>query len=130
MLPQAHKLTSSRDFSTVFRQGKRAGRSTVVCHFWHPCLSTVPVDPNYGSPKVGLVVGKGVGNSVTRHRLSRVIRHVVRPYLETLPAGSWLVVRALPPAGTANHQEVVSDITTALGAVLRKMPDAFPIERL
>lgn len=126
MLPKAQKITRSEDFSKVFRSGKRAGRSTVVCHFWHPCLANAAQDIATGPAKAGLVVGKVVGNSVTRHRVSRVLRHSLRVHLATMPPGSMVVIRALSPAGTAAHAEIVADVAATLAAVVKKLPAEFP----
>jgi ribonuclease P protein component len=68
------------------------------------------------SPKVGFSVSKAVGNSVTRHAVSRRLRHVMRDHLGELPAGSRLVVRALPSAATASSAELDAQVSDALSA--------------
>jgi ribonuclease P protein component len=53
----------------------------------------VPVaapDPADAPPRAGLVVSRAVGGSVVRHRVARRLRHLLRPRLATLPAGSVL----------------------------------------
>ena len=45
---------------------------------------------------MGFVVSKKIGNAVVRNRVTRRLREIVRPHLETLPAGSAIVLRALP----------------------------------
>jgi ribonuclease P protein component len=64
--------------------------------------------------RAGFVVSKAVGNSVVRHRVSRRLRHLVSARLGTLPAGSALVVRALPPSATASSAELGADLDAAL----------------
>jgi ribonuclease P protein component len=71
--------------------------------------------------KVGFVVSKAVGNSVVRHRVSRKLRHVVRDRLDALPAGTSLVVRALPAAAEASSAELADDLDSALRR-LRLLP--------
>ena len=65
-------------------------------------------------PLVGFVVGKNVGGSVQRHRVARRLRAQVAQRLETLPAGSGTVVRALPPAAVLTSAELGSGLDKAL----------------
>ncbi|QUF01906.1 ribonuclease P protein component [Actinosynnema pretiosum subsp. pretiosum] len=114
MLPAAGRLTRSQDFGLVVRRGRRAGRPRLVVH------AMIPVQPTLDAEsKVGFVVSKAVGNSVVRHRVSRRLRHVLRDRLASLPAGSSLVVRALPPAATASSAELAEDVDAALRRLVR-----------
>ncbi len=72
------------------------------------------------SPRAGLVVSRAVGGSVVRHRVARRLRHLLRPRLATLPAGSRLVVRALPAAADAPSSVLGDDLDSGLRAVLRR----------
>ena len=77
------------------------------------------LDPAAGDPlpvaRAGFVVGRSVGGSVVRHRTVRRLRHLVRDRLGLLPAGSLLVVRALPPAAEADSGTLGRDLDGALG---------------
>jgi ribonuclease P protein component len=75
-------------------------------------------------PRAGLVVSKAVGGSVVRHRVSRRLRHLLAPRLSTLPAGSLLVVRALPPSASASSAELAEDLDSGLNSALRKASGA------
>jgi ribonuclease P protein component len=72
------------------------------------------LDPAAGDPlpvaRAGFVVGRAVGGSVVRHRTVRRLRHLVRDRLRLLPAGSLLVVRALPPAAEADSAQLGRDL--------------------
>jgi ribonuclease P protein component len=52
----------------------------------------------------------------------RRLRHLVRDHLDTLSAGTLLVVRALPSAARASGEQLERDLSTALGVVLRRPP--------
>ncbi|WP_158879705.1 ribonuclease P protein component [Amycolatopsis anabasis] len=106
MLPAAARLRRSEDFRVVMRKGSRAGRRRLVVH----ALNTA--NPP-GPARAGFVVSKAVGNSVVRHRVTRRLRHLVAARLGTLPPGSSLVIRALPPAATATSMELGSDLDAA-----------------
>ena len=101
----------------VLRRGSRAGRRRLVVH----ALTTDPsgaadtVQSNtVSAARAGFVVSKAVGNSVVRHRVTRRLRHLVSARLGTLPPGSALVVRALPPSATASSAELGADLDAAL----------------
>ena len=70
------------------------------------------------SPRAGFVVGKGVGNSVVRHRVTRRLRAVVRDELHRLPSGADLVVRARPEAAEATSERLRADLVAGLDRVL------------
>ncbi len=77
-----------------------------------------------GAPRAGFVVSKAVGNAVVRHRVTRRLRHLVRPRLDQLPPGALLVVRALPPSATASSAELADDLDSGLRAARRKLSGA------
>ena len=62
----------------------------------------------------GLIISKGVGGSVLRHRVARQIRHGLRDHLDQLPVGALLVVRALPNSSTADFKKELSIIIPKL----------------
>lgn len=103
------------DFTLAVRRGRRAGRPTVVVHLLHPDQEPDPAVP----PLVGFIVARTVGNAVVRNTTRRRLRHLMRRHLDRLPAGSLLVVRANPRAGTARPDELAADLESALDRLLR-----------
>ncbi len=116
MLPAPHRLTRGDDLRRVSRRGRRSGSNTLVVHLLahDPASEDTPGPPT----RVGFVVGRTVGNSVTRHRVQRRLRHLCRERLATFPPGSELVVRALAPAGGATYQELGADLDRCLQRAL------------
>jgi ribonuclease P protein component len=45
--------------------------------------------------KVGLIINKSVGGSVSRHRIARQIRHLMMHHVQTLPSDTYMVIRVL-----------------------------------
>jgi ribonuclease P protein component len=74
--------------------------------------------PEGAGPRAGFVVGKAVGNSVVRHRVTRRLRAVVRDELHRLPDDADLVVRARPEAAEASSERLRADLVTGLDRVL------------
>jgi len=114
MLDRAHRLTSSTAFAEAVRRGRRAGSSLLVVH-----LRLDPSADPGGAPRAGFVVGKAVGNAVTRNLVKRRLRHLTREQLPALPGGSVLVVRALAPAATASSADLSDALRTLVQRVTR-----------
>ena len=117
MLPRPHKLTSSADFKAAMKEGVRAGSRTLMVH-----VRTRPDVAVEGGPRFGLVVSKQVGNAVTRHAVSRKLRHTVvqRSIVDKLPRECDVVIRALPRSAAATSDELAHDLEKALEKVQKK----------
>lgn len=105
MLTRAHRLTDSESFRRTVRMGVRAAGPHLVVH-----AAYADVD----APQVGFVVGKSVGNSVTRSLVSRRLRHAMREHLGAVPAGTQVVVRALPSAAAASYRQLSDELARTL----------------
>lgn len=109
MLSAHARLRRSSDIATVLRRGSRHSSELIVLHVLREAGD---------STHVAFAVGKNVGNSVVRHRVTRRLRHVVQDALPTLPPGSHVVVRAMPACGAATFPELRASMTTAVAKVL------------
>jgi len=121
VLPAQARLRRRPEFTAVVRSGRRVGRPTMVLHYLpqRPVLRDGAVAyPGERGPRAGFVVGKAVGNSVVRHRVTRRLRALVREELHRLPDGADLVVRARPEAGSAEFTQLRRDLATGLDRVL------------
>lgn len=109
-----HRLSSADEFRAVTRGGARSARSHVVVH-----LSQLTQGED--APRVGFVVSKRIGNAVVRNRVTRRLREIIRPHLATLPAGSAIVVRALPGIDEQPFRALKDDVDSALGSASGKL---------
>ena len=124
MLPAQARLRRRPEFTAVVRSGRRAGRPTLVLHYLpeRPVVrSGGPLDPPAG-PRAGFVVGRSVGNSVCRHRVTRQLRHLLAPQLHRLPPTADLVVRARPEAAGAGSVVLGRDLDAGLDRLLGNRP--------
>ncbi|HEY0904635.1 MAG TPA: ribonuclease P protein component [Marmoricola sp.] len=114
MLDASNRLRTAADFRQAVRRGRRAGGRLLVVH-----LDPANVDKATSrSLRVGFVVAKSVGPAVSRNRVRRRLRHLVRERIAGLPADGLLVVRALPESAAASYQELGSELDHCLGRVV------------
>ena len=120
MLPAQARLRRRPEFTAVVRSGRRTGRPTMVLHLLpeRPVTGDVARGGAAPCPRVGLVVGRSVGNSVVRHRVSRRLRAAAREQLGRLPASADLVLRARPEAATAGFDRLRADLSSGLDRLL------------
>jgi ribonuclease P protein component len=112
VLPASQRLTSPAEFREVVRRGRRGGGSLLVAH-----LLRRPAAPLGADARVGFVVSKAVGSAVTRNLVKRRLRHLCRDRVAALPAGTLLVLRALPPAAQASYAELAAELDRCLARV-------------
>jgi ribonuclease P protein component len=105
-------MRRSSDFASVVRRGARARTGRLIVH--------QQLDLAGAPPVVGLVVGRSVGGSVVRHRVSRRLRAQLAQRLQVLPAGSGTVVRALPHSAEASSAELGAALDTAFARLAGK----------
>lgn len=107
MLAQRNRLRKASDFALASKGTKVSGENFLL-HVRAPFdggRSGAPV-------KVGLIVGKNVGGSVIRHRISRQLRHAIAPHLPKFSDGSLLVLRAHPGAAGLVERNISGEISS------------------
>ena len=97
----------------MMRAGSRAASRTLVVH--------ALASESSASARVGFVVGRSVGGSVVRNRVTRQLRHQMVAHLDDLPAGTDVVVRALPASAGASGAELAHDLSSSLRRVMSRL---------
>ncbi len=100
----------------MMRAGSRAASRTVVVH------AHMSASPNQA--RAGFVVGRAVGGSVARHRVTRQLRHLMAAQLPDLPDGTDVVVRALPTAIDASAADLAHDLSSSVRRALSRLGHA------
>ena len=92
-----YTLKNNREFQAVYKGGKSKANKYLVMY-------VLPNDSN--EIRVGMSVSKKVGNSVVRHRLTRLIREAYRLHKEEILTD--IIVVARPAAKDKSYQQIES----------------------
>ncbi|MGQ0467132.1 MAG: ribonuclease P protein component [Sporichthyaceae bacterium] len=118
MLAAANRLRRRSEFQTAVRRGHRSAGPNLVAHL----CSVDP--PTAAPPRVGFVVSGAVGPAVTRNRVKRRLRGLVRERLAVLPQDCLLVVRANPSAAQASSTVLGAELDKQLERISRRLDRA------
>jgi ribonuclease P protein component len=113
-------MRRAAEFALAVRAGARAGRPSVVGHLLVRANGIHDSEP----ARVGFVVSRAVGSAVTRNRVKRRLRELMRGYLQSLPGGSLLVVRANAAAAHASQPDLAADLDLVISRLLRRQVGA------
>lgn len=89
VLKKAYRIKSNDEFQRVFRRGQSfANRQLVIYHLEKPEQAHV---------RVGLSVGKKIGNAVTRNRIKRYLRRAFHELADEVSPDRDIVIIARQP---------------------------------
>jgi ribonuclease P protein component, eubacterial len=92
-------LKKNIDFQEVYKKGKSFANKYLVMYI---------LENNLMINRIGISVSKKVGNSVVRHRLTRLVKESYRLNEELFPKGLDIVVIGRPDAKGKNYGEIES----------------------
>ena len=102
----SESLKKNRDFQQVYKRGTSKANRYLVMY----------VLPNqHMKNRLGISVSKKVGNSVVRHRVTRLIRESYRLNERSFRQGLDIVVVARPNAKDKSYQEIESALMHLAG---------------
>ena len=123
MLPQPHRLKQTRDFSKVYRHGKKAVSNHLVLRVLpdpavaqpqaeHFCFGGAELLP---PTRFGITVSQKVSKrAVVRNRLKRQVRAAIKHFLPLLKPGFWVVINLRPEAVECEYGEILRELEELL----------------
>ncbi len=90
-------IKKNADFQIVYRNGKSIANRQLVMYVQRT---------DRPSDRIGISVSKKVGNSVVRHRLTRLVRESFRLHKDTLRTGLDIVVVVRPAAEHSDYKTI------------------------
>ena len=97
--PHSESLKKTRDFQLVYKEGKSRANRYLVMYVKENGLET---------NRIGVSVSKKIGNSIVRHRITRLIRESYRLQEDMFNSGLDMVVVTRKNAVNCSCQEITS----------------------
>ncbi len=98
-MKQSEALRSNEDFKEIYRTGKSYANKYLIMYVKRN---------DTGRNRIGISVSKKVGNSVIRHRITRLIRESYRLSEDSFLSGLDIIVVARAGAKGRNYSEIES----------------------
>ena len=95
----SESLKKNEQFQFVYKNGKSYANKYLIMY-----VKKNGLDKN----RIGISVSKKVGNSVVRHRVTRLVRESYRLHESIFNSGLDIVIVGRPSAATVGYQEVES----------------------
>lgn len=92
-------LKKNYDFQHVYKKGKSFANKYLIMY---------RTDNELGGNRVGISVSKKVGNSIVRHRITRLIRESYRLQEDRFQRGLDIIIIARPGAKGRTYKEIES----------------------
>jgi ribonuclease P protein component len=109
-----HRLSRSRDFDAVYRQGRSVSTRYLTLH------SFPRQDDPDGEPRLGLAVPKSVGSAVARNRIKRQLRETWRASASAARSGHDYVLVARAGIAEPAESHGAAWLAEQVGEVLGK----------
>ena len=97
MMKFSESLKKNRDFQHVYRNGKSYANKYLVMYV---------LENNKGINRLGISASKKIGNSVVRHRFTRLVRESYRLHENIFNSGLDIVVVARKSAAFVGYEEI------------------------
>ena len=95
----SESLKKNSDFRNVYTHGKSYANKYLVMYV---------LENNPGKNRIGISVSKKVGNSVVRHRITRLVRESYRLHENIFNSSLDIVIIARKSASTVRYAEIES----------------------
>ena len=112
-MQRRHRLSRSRDFDAVYRQGKSVSTRFLVLYWF-------PREDGGDEARLGLAVPRAAGSAVVRNRIKRQLREAWAKLLPEVRSGQDYVLIARPGLSEATEQRGFDWLRERVQEVLQK----------
>ncbi|MEQ8173339.1 ribonuclease P protein component [Anaerobium acetethylicum] len=98
-MKKSESLKKNEDFKTVYKTGKSYANKYLVMYI---------AENNLDRNRIGISVSKKVGNSIVRHRITRLVRESYRLHDDMFNSGLDIVIVARGNAKGKSYKEIES----------------------
>jgi len=106
VLARPNRLTHGADYRQVVRRGTRCGGPRVI--------TSMLRGTDQRAPRFGFIISKQVGTAVVRNTVRRRLKAVCAEFIDMVPQGTDVVIRALPASATADYSSLRADVQRCL----------------
>ena len=112
MLAKANRITRGADYKATVRRGTRYTGANTVTY--------VRSRPDSDVVRFGFIVGKAVGLANRRNLVRRRLKAAAYELLPTIPAGTDIVIRALPASANAEWASLHEEISRSISRIISR----------
>ncbi|ASK61765.1 ribonuclease P protein component [Virgibacillus phasianinus] len=105
-MKKAFRIKDNKEFQLVFKQGKSFANRQLVIYYMKKEGQT--------HFRVGISVGKKIGNAVTRNRIKRHLRHAFQDLGEQISKTSDIIIIARQPTKNMEYEQFKKSLTHLL----------------
>lgn len=95
------RVRKSKDYSRIYKNGARLYSENFL---------VLILTNDKGVRRLGITVGKKIGNSVKRNRIKRLLREFFRLHKDSLPAGRDMVITVRKDVSARSLQEITREM--------------------
>jgi ribonuclease P protein component len=118
-IPREHRLRKHSEFEVVYNSGRRHFSTALTAFYLLRTGDPQAIAPQSG-PRVGLTVGRQMGNAVVRNRVKRRMRAAVEHNLERLTSAVDIVINPKKAVLEMDFKQLCSEVTRAFDVVREK----------
>lgn len=105
MLGREFRITASRDYNNIYKNGKKIPGRFIILYVMNNQLER---------NRYGIVTSSKVGKAVVRNRVKRRLRDLVRRMDPALKPGHDLVLVVRHHAGSAEYEQLAKDLSIVI----------------
>lgn len=105
-MKKEYRVKKNKEFQHIFKHGKSFANRQLVIY----CVEK----PDQDHFRIGLSVGKKIGNAVTRNRIKRYLRQAFQELEDNISTSGDIVIIARQPAKQMEYAEIKKSLTHLL----------------